>query len=275
MISEPSPRARASAWIWRGSQLLGVLCLVTCLGCNALNDSKLISFGVDYWDAEPGGALASSEFGVVGDKIDVDSVLSIDDEKVWVYHASATVGPTLIEGSFIDLSSSGLATLANSVIFSGQNFAAGNTVSSELDTTILQLHTQTGLYNWNIVRFGFLAGIDQLQIDATLEDQTALITADQSFDGWIPVIGITAGAKIPLWVIEVFAEGKISGIIEEVALDTLDGDYLTSTIKGGVNLDDGFKIGVGYRSIEAEFEEGGADFDFDIGGGFLFVEIEF
>ena len=275
MTSTRTLKSSKRRWIRRGGQLLGALCLVSSIGCNALSDSKLLSFGVEYWDAEPGGALASSEFGVVGDQIDVDSTLSIDDEKVWVYHASATLGPTLIQATWLDLSSSGLSTLSNSVIFSGQNFAAGNTVASELDTTVLQLHTETGLYNWNIVRFGFLAGIDQLQIDATLNDQDALITADQSYDGWIPVIGVTAGVNFPLWIIEVFAEGKVSGIIEELALDTLDGDYLSSTIKGGVNLDDGFKLGIGYRSLEAEFEEGGADFDFDLGGGFLFVEVEF
>ncbi len=244
-------------------------------GCAALSDSKLVAVGVDYWDAQVGGSLESSELGLVGDRLDVESTLDIDDEKVWVYHGAATVGPTRIEATFIDLGYSGVTTLANSIDFSGQTFGAGNVVSSDLETSILQLHAATGLYNWNIVKFGFIAGLDQLKIDSTLVDETALITASQDFNDWVPVVGITAEVSLPLFKVEFFAAGEISGIIEALSLNTIDGSYLSSEIRGGVNIDDGFKFGIGYRSLEADFDDGGANFDLDLGGGFLFLELEF
>lgn len=253
----------------------GIALIGSLGGCAALSDTQLVAFGAEYWDATPGGALAVDEAASVGDKIDLDSTLDFDSEKVWVYRAAAMVGPTRIQAAFIDLGYNGLSTIANSFDFSGETFTSGNILSSDVDTSILQIHAETGLYNWNIVRFGFIAGLDQLRIDTQLTDTDALVTASEKYDEWIPVIGITGGASIPLMSVEVFADAKLSGIIEAISLDTLDGDYLSSEIRAGVSLDEQLKLGIGYRSLEADFEDGDADYDFDLGGGFLFVELDF
>ena len=252
-----------------------LLALGSLGGCAALSDTQLVAFGAEYWDAQPGGALSVDEAASIGDELDLDSTLDFDSEKVWVYRAAATVGPTRLEATFIDLGYNGLSTIASSFDFSGETFTSGNVLSSDVDTSVLQVHAETGLYNWNIIQFGFVAGLDQLRIDTTLTDVDALVSASEEYDEWIPVIGITGGASIPLMAVKVFADAKISGIIEEISLDTLDGDYLSSEIRGGVSIDDGFKIGIGYRSLEADFDDGGANYDFDLGGGFLFIDLEF
>ncbi len=242
-------------------------------GCASMSDAQLVSVGAEYWDAQVGGALQTSE--ITADSIDLDDTLALGGEKVWVYHASASLGSTQLEAYFIDIGSNGLSTLASDIDFGGETFSSGSDILSSLDTSVLQLHTESGVFNWSVVRFGFIAGIDQLNIDATLVDDGALISASQDYDDWIPVIGVSAAVNVPIWEMVIFADGAISGITEDISLDTFDGDYLSSWIRAGVNLDDGFKVGLGYRSLDADFQDSGNDFDVDLGGGFLFIDIDF
>ncbi len=245
-------------------------------GCAALSDAKLVTLGAEYWDAQPGGSIQSSDLGMIGDLVDVDDALSLDKERVWVYHAAATVGPTVLEASFLDLGFSGLSTLASGFSFGGGSFDPADIVSSDLDTSVLQIHTATGFFNWNVIRFGFIAGIDQVVIDSKIIEQGGdLDVGEQEFDDWIPVIGLTAGAKVPLWKVELFADGEVSGMLEAISFDSFDGDYISAMIRGGVNIDEGFKIGLGYRSIEFDFEDGGDDTKLDLGGAFVFLELNF
>jgi len=75
--------------------------------------------------------------------------------------------------------------------------------------------------------------------------------------------------------VTVFADGKMSGIFEDISLGTIEGDYLSTELRAGVDIDDGFQIGLGFRSIDAKFDDGGDNYDLDLGGGFLFLHMVF
>ncbi|MGA1534644.1 MAG: hypothetical protein ACO4B4_09090 [Planctomycetota bacterium] len=265
---------------------LGGLLLLGSLGlggCGTLTDAQLTELGIEYWDATPGGAISADEVGTVGDRIDVDGTLSLDSEKVWVYRAAALMGPTRLEATLIDLGYNGLSELTEDLDFSGESFLSGDVLASDLDATILQVHSDTGVYDLSLVKFGFIAGLDQLRLDANLSSDGSgggkggggPVSASSSFDEWVPVVGLKAGFSIPLMAVTVFADGKMSGIFEDISLGTIEGDYLSTELRAGVDIDDGFQIGLGFRSIDAKFDDGGDNYDLDLGGGFLFLHMVF
>jgi len=278
-------RRRSGAFLRSGSARLSasrfailsvfVAVSVSFVGCSALSKSELVSLGVEYWDAQPGGAV-QSDFGSIGDRIDVDSILDLGGERVWVYHAAASVGPTRVEASYLDLGFSGVSNLLSDVDFGGVTFPGGDNISSDLDTSAIQIHSQTGFFNWNFLKFGIVAGLDNLVIDSQITSlDTPGIAASRDYDEWLPVVGLSAGASVPLMKVEVFADGEVSGLLESISFGQLDGDYISSVVRGGVNIDQGFKVGIGYRSLLADFQDGPDTFDIDLGGGFLFLELDF
>lgn len=262
-------RNRMAGVVLAGALLLGLT------GCETLKNAQLVEFGAEYWLAEPGGSVQSSDLGSIGDKVDLDSALDLDGEEVFVYHAAATVGPTTVEVRYIDLAFDGITTLVDGFEFGGQTYDPGDVVSSDLDTSVLQLRSQTDVYGWKMLRIGILGGLDLLTIDTDVVNETDLIVVREDFEEWIPVLGITAKAAIPLYGFEFFADGEIGGILEEISFGGYEGDYISSFVRVGIDIDEGFRLGAGYRSLEADYEDHNDDSEVDIGGFFGFLEIHF
>jgi len=244
-------------------------------GCEALSNSRLATFGAEYWEAEPSGTIQGTNGAAIGDEIDVEDTLDLDSEKVWIYYAGGTIGPTRLEATWIDLESSGIATAPQSFDYGGVTYDAGDTVQGAIDTSVLQLHTATPAAAWEMVTLGIVAGIDQLVIDSQVGNLTDGTFAQEDYDEWVPVIGLVAGASFPAGGFEVFVDGKISGMYESISFGTFEGDYLSYLVRTGLDIDDGFKIGAGWRVLDADIDDNHDDIDFELDGLTFFAEMNF
>jgi len=264
------------AGLRRALALLSLPALVLSLaGCDALSQSRLDRFGAEYWQAEPSGSIQGSSGASIGSEVDVEDTLDLDDEKVWIYYAGGSIGPTRLEAAWIDFQSSGIAAAPQAFDYGGVPYDAGDTVQGEVDTTILQLHTATAAAAWDVVTVGVVAGVDQLAVDSQIGNLTDGTFAKEKYAEWVPVVGLVAAASVPVGGFALFADGKVSGMLESISFGTFDGDYLTYLLRGGIDIDDGFRIGAGYRIIEADIDDDHDDFDLEFEGLMFFAEMNF
>ncbi|HIN80319.1 MAG TPA: hypothetical protein EYN00_04515, partial [Planctomycetes bacterium] len=118
-------------------------------GCGALSSGTFSVLEVEYWNAEPGGALQS---GAGASQIDLADTLSIGGEDaVWVYGLKTNLGVMTVEASLLDLSSSASSTLADNIIFGDGSWSAGDIVNSEISTSVTSLRALNSLMGFSMV----------------------------------------------------------------------------------------------------------------------------
>lgn len=244
-------------------------------GCAMVSESRIASFGVEMWQAEPSGTIQGTNGATPGDQVDVEDSLDLDEEEVWIYHLGGKFGPTMLDLTWIDLESSGISTPAQDFTYGGVLYQSTDTVQGAIDTTILQIHTDTPAMGWKMGTVGIIAGVDQVEIDSQIGNLTDSTFAQEDYDDWVPVVGLSASVSYPVWEIELFADGEISGMWESISFGTFDGDYLSYIVRTGLDIDDGFKIGVGLRNLSADIDDGNDDIDFELDGLTFFAEMNF
>lgn len=251
--------------------------LVLASGCGAFSNGNFTALEVEYWNAEPGGALQS---GAAASQVDLADTLSIGGEDaVWVYGLKTNLGVMTVEATLLDLSSSASSTLVDDVIFGGGNWSAGDVVNSEIDTSVTSLRSLNSLMGFSLVNLGYTYGFDRVVVDASISGDTdegkggtVFESGAEKIDEWLPVLGLIVQSSIPFGGYTLSAEADLSGMWFNYG--DVDGGYRNSTLRLGFQEGDSMVLGVGYRSVEVDIDSdsNGNSSDLDLGGGFFFLE---
>lgn len=115
-----------------------------------------------------------------GTAFDFNGTLDIEeDDTARVGRVWFRLGKSRLFLDYADTSRSGTATLGSNLDFHGESFLSGETVSTDLDFTLLQ-GTYRYTFDFKVVEFGVGAGFQVAQVDMTLTDGTDTARLDES-----------------------------------------------------------------------------------------------
>jgi len=231
--------------------LIGVF-LVSCNTEAAFAEAKdtLISVRADYWMPSIDAEVTSSEFSVVGTKIDLIDDLGLDDsENIPAIRGSLDLPlfPEILV-SYFAVDSSATKTLTKSLTYKGKTYSVAETVASKYDITQYEALLVFPLINQDAGKLGFLFGAKYFEVESELNGS---VTGDnkESVEGPVPVIGanigIGLGEKIKI-------EGLARGLVLEI--QDLDASLFDIEVDLTYDFNRALRAYVGYRyfSIDAE-----------------------
>lgn len=221
--------------------------------------------GASAWSSSISGELASGGESV----IDTDNTLNIDDDTPsTVYVAVEHAVPLLpnVRFAFTDMSYSGNTTLASGITFDDVNFAAGSSLSSDLDFS----HNDITLYYElldNVVSVD--AGINVRIFDGAISlESPNSVNATIQLDEAVPMLYGALRADLPFSGLYVSAEGNFFSI---------DGnDMQDLTAKVGYTIAGGFGVEGGYRVLRLNLEDiNNLDSELDVDGAYASATFHF
>ena len=236
------------------------------LGNTAAADSVLgIYVGVSSWQQNYDGSIRDLDTGgSVGEEIDFNTDLGLDDEKGNVIYVALEHGVPFLPN--IKLQSTEIETDATNVLnrsfsYGGETFTASDTVATEADLS----HTDLTLYyqvldNWVSLDIGLTVRL----FDGFVSITSSTDSAREDFDAPIPLLYANARFDLPL-------SGAYAGVIAH-ALG--DGDNMFVDFQATVGYESSFGAGVeaGFRSLDLDLDDiDDVEADLTIDGAFIGV----
>ena len=215
-----------------------------------------LQLGGQYWEMKPSGNLSVGRDGRAGTRVDVGNDLGFRSEENVLGFDLVLGAGNEIALSYLDAELSANSRFSKPVEFGGTSFPTTTRIHSELEAKLLRLayRYQSGSHGF---RGGFLAGIQRASVDAEV---TSARGGSGSGDAsaTAPVVGINFRID-PSSLFRIDA-GIIGGVWD---WDDTDIAFWDATVSLRVNIRP-FMIGIGYRQISMDAEDGGLPIEADI-----------
>lgn len=144
------------------SLLATALLFVFILGTTATAD-ELLSIKAGYQLLSPKGSIAGT-VGGIGDKIDVQRDLDLDDSTGFTGEVSLNWGKSRLSFNYLPISFSGTGTFNVTKTFKGETFTAGDRVNSDLDIALYDIG-----YSYFLLNLDDLAARLQLGVELAVK----------------------------------------------------------------------------------------------------------
>lgn len=223
--------------------------------------SALIGVEARYWFTDLDGTVKSSEGGLGGTEIDFTDDLGMEDENYFRGRITLEFGNHRLRLSNESFGWDGQSTLTRTVNFMGKSYTASSAITSKLEIDYQRLSYDYALFNTLGNRVGFIMEIKHFDVEARLQAPALGFDEKESFDGYLPTIGVSVKAGLPVML---SFEAEVTGIgISDAYL--YDGEVMVNftpfpfiTLSGG------------YRQFEIHAEDGEDDeFNLTVKGPFL------
>ena len=250
---------------------LGLLGLT---GCASLYNYDYVAVGADYWAPELNGEVDAGDLLVTGN-VDVQDDLDIGDEEIVNVHGAVQIWNFTLDASYFNVDYSGDNVLSQNIKFGDQTFTVGTNVNTDFEMQYASAKRKAGLLALGPVVIGALVGVNYFDLEGEVNTVLPVISAEENLEAPFPVIGAVVTADIPLGdTFAVFGDVELSGLYVD-AYD-IEGLFYDASAKVGLQASL-FRVGGGYRFMQGDLEDTDEDFqwDFDLGGPFVFAEIAF
>ena len=256
-------------------RIIGLTLGLSCLtACTTLYDYDYVVVGADYWLPELNGEVDPGTTAFGGD-IDVQDDLDIEDEGIANLHAAVQIWNFTIDASYFNVDYSGDNVLPQTITFGDKTFTIGTNVATDFEMTYASAKIKAGLVALGPVTIGALVGVNYFNLDGEVNAIFPAVSASENLEAPFPIVGAVVTANFPLGdTFAIFGDVEGSGLFID-AYD-IDGHFLD--VSGRVGLRASlFQFGGGYRFMQVNFEDTDEDFewDFSLGGPFVFAEIAF
>ena len=225
-----------------------------------------------YWLPTFKADIKVDDSGVVGDRLDLTSVLGVEDDKpfpsveVFVGH-----GRHLLNLAYTAMDYSGSAILTRKIVFNGQTFAVGSQVDTSLDLKMFDAQYQyTFLDLENAlagVSFNLIGQIKYIDTEAKLSEPILKTGTEATLRAPLPMVGL--GVHIGLLRDILEARAKVTGI-------TYSGNYLYEVLADlSLTPFPFLDIHAGYKALRLKIDESDVFLDTEFAGPFIGLTVKF
>ncbi len=222
-----------------------------------------------YWFPSLDGNVQVDEGGIVGDTLDFDKDLGIDDEDYPSVEAFVGLGNHHLSLTYTDIDYSGKNTLTRDIVFNGETYSVDDRVSSSMKYTMIDLHYQYDLLDLENILAGFsLGGVFQVKyLDGDVSLKTTGIDEQEDFTLPIPMVGVNLHIGILADILEARVRGTAMGYsgntIYEVMGDISFTPFPFIDIHGG------------YKTLVIDIDEDDVVLDYDMSGPYVALTVSF
>jgi hypothetical protein len=203
------------------------------------------------WHPSPEMSITSESLGIVGSKIDFVDDLGLAKKRL------GDLGVTFHPGrkhklrfEYLPIVYTQETTLARDVVFNGQRYRSGESVTSNLDWKAYRFSYEFDFISMSRGFGGLIVDMRVTDIKATL--QTAVLDEFTKLRAPVPTLGGIARVYI---VPAVSITGELTGIkIPKRDLYDFNGHYADLSIYGTFNVHKNVGAQFGYRSLDVEAE---------------------
>lgn len=210
---------------------------------------------VGLWNPTPEINITSGSFGIVGTPIDFVADLGLSKKRLPAF--SITGHPARkhkFRFEYIPLDYSQDTALPRDVVFNGQRFRAGTSVTSQLEWKAYHFTYEYDFISMNRGFGGLLLDLKETRINATVQTPTPPLDEFTRLNGHIPAVGGIARVYVTP---AISITGEVSGIkVPKRDLYDFNGHYADVNIYGTVNVTRNVGAQIGYRSFDVQAEIG-------------------
>ena len=222
-----------------------------------------------YWFPSLDGNVKVDEAGTIGDTIDFEKDLGIEDENYPSVEVFLGGGRHHLALTYTDIDYSGKKTLTRDIIFNGKIYKIDAVVTSSIEYKMMDLHYQYDFLNLENVGAGFSLGVvfQVKYLDGEVGLKTTGIDEKEDFTLPIPMIGLNLHIGMLANILEARLRGTAIGYAGN-AIYELMADISWTPLPF---LD----IHGGYKSFVIDIDEDDVVFDYDMSGPFVALTLSF
>jgi len=168
--------------------------LALTMSCTAIAD-EAVSVKAAYISLDPSGEIAANIAGVAGTRVDIDSVLGMDQSNSFTAEAAIQFGDLRLGAAYLPLNFEGVGTTPP-ITFNGQTFAG--TVNSKLDADIFDVSLTYFLFNMDDLPTRVQLGIEGAVKVTRAETSLSTVGLTESASGIAPIPTIGVRARVGL-----------------------------------------------------------------------------
>ena len=222
-----------------------------------------------YWFPTLDGTVKVDEASIIGETIDFDKDLGIEDENYPSVEVFVGGGNHHLSFTYTDIDYSGRKTLTREINFRGQIYHASDTVTSSIQYKMMDLLYQYDFLNLENVLGGVsLGGVFQVKyLDGDVSLKTTGIDEKEDFTIPIPMIGLNLHIGILAQILQArlraTAISYSESTIYELMCDISWTPFPLVDIHGG------------YRTFVIDIDEDDLTFDYDMSGPYVALTLSF
>ena len=225
-----------------------------------------------YWFPSLDGNVKVDEAAIIGDTINFEKDLGIEDENYPSVEVFLGGGRHHLSLTYTNIDYSGKKKLTREITFNGEDYAVDALVTSSIEYKMMDLHYQYDFLNLENVLAGFSLGlvfqVKYLDGEVGLKSTTFIdIDEKEDFTFPIPMIGLNLHIGMLADVLEARLRGTAIGYAGN-AIYELMADISWTPLPF---LD----IHGGYKSFVIDIDEDDVVFDYDMSGPFVALTLSF
>ena len=222
-----------------------------------------------YWFPSLDGKLRVDEAAIIGDTIDFENDLAIEDEDYPSVEAFVGAGKHHLDLGYTKVDYSGSNVLTRTIIFNGETYPVSSLVSSSIEYKMIDFHYQYDFINLENALAGFsLGGVFQVKyLDGEVSLKAAGLDEKEDFTLPIPMVGLNLHVGIIADVLEARVRG--TGM-------TYSGNSMYE-LTGDISWTPFPFIGIhgGYKTFVIDVDEEDVLLDYDMSGPYAAITISF
>jgi len=222
-----------------------------------------------YWFPSLDGTVRVDEANIIGDTIDFENDLGIEDENYPSGEVFVGMGKHHLSLAYTDIDYSGRKTLTRDVFFSGEKYTATSTVTSSIEYQMIDFHYQYDFLDLENVLAGFsLGGVFQVKyLDGQVSLKTTGLDEKEDFTLPIPMVGLNLHIGMLADILAARVRGtamSYSGnTMYEIMADISWTPFPFIDIHGG------------YKTFVIDIDEEDVVFDYDMSGPYVALTVSF
>ena len=222
-----------------------------------------------YWFPSFDGNVKVDEAATIGDTINFEKDLGIEDENFPSVEVFLGGGKHHLSLTYTDIDYSGRKKLTRDITFNGETYNIDELVTSSIEYKMMDLHYRYDFLNLENVLAGFsLGAVFQIKyLDGEVGLKTTGIDEKEDFTLPIPMIGLNLHIGMLADVLEARLRGTAIGYSGN-AIYELMADISWTPLPF---LD----IHGGYKTFVIDIDEDDVIFDYDMSGPFVAVTVSF
>ncbi|UCH07103.1 MAG: hypothetical protein JSV55_13650 [Deltaproteobacteria bacterium] len=222
-----------------------------------------------YWFPSLDGKLRVDEAGTIGDTVDFEHDLALQDEDYPSVEAFVGVSKHHLDLTYTKVDYSGSNVLTRDIVFDGKTYSIGDLVSSSIEYKMIDFHYQYDFINLENALAGFsLGGVFQVKyLDGEVSLKTTGLDEKEDFTLPIPMVGL----NLHIGIIADILEARVRGTAM-----TYSGDSMYELV-GDISWTPFPFIGIhgGYKTFVIDVDEEDVLLDYDMSGPYVAITISF
>ena len=222
-----------------------------------------------YWFPTLDGTVKVDEASIIGDTIDFDKDLGIEDENYPSVEVFVGGGNHHLSFTYTDIDYSGRKTLTREINFRGQIYHVSDTVTSSIQYKMMDLLYQYDFLNLENVLGGVsLGGVFQVKyLDGKVGLKTTVIDEEEDFTLPIPMLGLNLHIGILAQILQARLRGTAISYSESTIYELMCD--ISWTPLPFVDIHGG------YRTFVIDIDEDDLTFDYDMSGPYVALTLSF